>query len=166
MKTLSCKHNSDWANVLVRLDFQENNHALLPLKQHLQTVHNAHSTVTNLMELRHRTTQHSGDEPAQEDVFCFPLLSTNKAIQAGARVRAKWTYQSHLGVRQVEAKRIGCRCPCQKMASCVCHIALTVPGCNESMFVYVPEARAPCVEIRVSVCVLSTKKPVQLHNHN
>lgn len=48
--------------------------------------------MTNLMELRHHTTQHSGDEPAQEDVFCFPLLFTNKAIQAGARVRARWIY--------------------------------------------------------------------------
>lgn len=64
-------------------DFQENDHALLPLKQHLQTIHNTHSTMTNLMELLRRTAQHSVDEPAQEDVFCFPLLSTNKA--AGAR---------------------------------------------------------------------------------
>ena len=77
-------------------DFQENNHALLPSEQHLQTIHKTHSTMTNLMELRHHTTQRSGDEPAQEDVFCFPLLSTNKAFQAQARVRAKWTYLSHL----------------------------------------------------------------------
>ena len=48
------------------------------------------------MELRHHTTQHSGDEPAWEDVSCFPLLSTNKAIQAHAEVRAKWIYLNHL----------------------------------------------------------------------
>lgn len=68
----------------------------MPLKQHLQTIHNTHGTMTNLMELRHHTTQHSGDEPTWEDVFCFPLLSTNKAIQAHVRVSAKWTYLSHL----------------------------------------------------------------------
>lgn len=49
--------------------------------------------MTKLMELRHHNTE---DETAQEDVFCFPLLSTNKAIQAGARLRAKWTHRSHL----------------------------------------------------------------------
>lgn len=54
-----------------------------------------HSTMTNLMKLRHHTTQHSGDEPVREDVFCFPLLSANKAIQAHAKVRAKWTYLNH-----------------------------------------------------------------------
>lgn len=48
------------------------------------------------MELRHHTTQHSGDEPAQEDVSCLSLLSTSKTIQACVRLRAKWTYLSHL----------------------------------------------------------------------
>ena len=38
------------------------------------------------------------------------------------------------------------------MASSVCRVTLTVPACSESMFVYVPEATAPHVEIRVSVC--------------
>lgn len=48
------------------------------------------------MELRHHTTQHSGDEPAQEDVSCLFLLSTSKTIQACVRLRAKWPYMSHL----------------------------------------------------------------------
>lgn len=52
--------------------------------------------MTNLMELRHHTTQRSGDEPAQEDVFCFPLLSTVETIQACDKLRAKWTYLTNL----------------------------------------------------------------------
>lgn len=64
--------------------------------QHLQTIHNTHSTMTNLMELRHHTTQHRGDDPVREDVFCFVLLCSNKAIQAHAKVTAKWTYLCHL----------------------------------------------------------------------
>ena len=38
------------------------------------------------MEVLRRTAQRSGDEPAQEDVLCFPLLSTNKAVRAHAGV--------------------------------------------------------------------------------
>ncbi len=38
--------------------------------------------------------------------------------------------------------------------SSVCHLILTVPACDESMFVYVPEARAPvCGDKSVCVCV-------------
>lgn len=63
--------------------------------------------MTNFMELGHHTTQHSGDEPVQEDVFWFPLHSTNKAIEACAKGRSKWMYQTiwnTFGVCQVEAK--------------------------------------------------------------
>lgn len=106
--------------------------------------------MTNLMELRHHTTQHSGDEPLQEDVFCFLLLCSNKAIQVRAKVRAKWTYMCHLehfrcpssGSKALK-QWIGWWHPCQEMASSVCQITLTVPAHFESMFVYVPEARSP-----------------------
>lgn len=67
----------------------KNNHTLLHFKQRLQTAHSRHTAhQLNLMELRHHTTQHSGNEAAQEDVSFF---STNKTIQACALVKAKWT---------------------------------------------------------------------------
>lgn len=72
----------------------KNNHTLLPFKQHLQTLHNTHSTTTgfNGTASSHHTTL--GDGPAKEDVPCFSSLSTNKTSQACATLRAKWTYLS------------------------------------------------------------------------
>lgn len=52
---------------------------MLPLEQHLQTIHNTQYN-DYLQGTGSSTTQHSGDEPVQEDVFWFPLPSTNKAI--------------------------------------------------------------------------------------
>lgn len=60
-------------------------------------------TMTNLMELRHHTMQHSGCvcvcvvmSLQQEVVFCFPLLSAVETIQACDRVKAKWAYLTNL----------------------------------------------------------------------
>lgn len=127
IKTLSCKHYNHCVNVLVRLDFQENNHH----------ANDTHSTMTDLMELRHRTAQHSGDEPAREDVFCFPSLSLQiKPFKLMPRWELNghvWTVQSLLSVRHVEVRlRNGesvQRPHHQPVSSSVCHITFSLSQC-------------------------------------
>lgn len=68
------------------------------------------TTMTNVMGLRHHTTQHSGEEPSREDVIWFSSLFTNIIIPT--ELKCKCIYLSNS-----ENFKLFFVCSCQEAAS-------------------------------------------------
>lgn len=63
-------------------------------EQRLQTIHNTHSTMTNLLDLRHCSVLEMSRHG--RTCFVFLCLAQIEPLELEANAGAKWMHQSHL----------------------------------------------------------------------